>query len=160
MLHNETINFAWESTEFEFKKKSKQWYIMVGVTGLVLIIASILLQNYLFSFLILLGTLMMLVMSSQKPMNFPIEVSGHGIKVANKMYPYSQIEAFWINRNKNGIMNLIIMTDERITPLMSFIIPDDIEFDILDLRDYLAEFIEEKEMTESVSQRLMDRIGF
>jgi hypothetical protein len=160
MLHNETINFAWESTEFQFKKNSKQWYLMVGITGVVLIVVSILLQNYLFSFLILLGTLMMLVMSSQKPMNFPIEVSAHGIKIAEKMYPYAEIEAFWIAQNKQGIVNLILLTNERITPLMSLIIPEDVEFDILDLRDFLGEFIDEREMTESVSQRLMDKIGF
>jgi len=160
MLHNETINFLWESTEFEFKRNGKKWYITVGIVALVLIVVSIILNNYLFAFLVLLAAGMMMVMSSQKPMDFNIEVSEQGVKVADKMYPYNTISAFWISRNKNGVMNLLLMTNERITPLMSFIIPDEIEFDILELRDFLGEFIDEQEMTESVSQRLMDRIGF
>jgi len=158
MIHTETLAFAWEVLEFEEKTKRKDWYWLVGIVGVVLIVIAILLQNYLFGFLILLAAFMMVVMSNKKPELMSIEVSEQGININGEMHKYEEVFAFWIDRDKNGQPRLLLLSNQRITPLIALKIHEDI--DPLDLRDYLIEFIEEQEMQRSVTDRVIDAIGF
>ncbi len=159
MLHNETITFGWNSPEFEFKEKTKKWYWMVGIVGLILIVIALLLQNYLFGFLILVGVVLMFVLSNKQPLDLPIEVSEYGIKVYQDLYSYeNDIYAFWISMNKRNQPVLLLYTSKRVTPLISLIVDE--EIDVIGLREFLSEFIQEQEMKEPVTDRLIERIGF
>ena len=154
----ESIEFLWESPEFEFKEKSKYWYWIVGVVALIIIAISLFLGNYLFGFFILVGTFLMFVLSTQKPLSLPVEVSEHGIKIHDKMHPYTEIDSFWIGENKNGEAVLILLTRKPINPRISIIIQPHVN--IMQLREYLLNFIEEQELREPFTDKIIDKIGF
>ncbi len=158
MLHKESIEFTWDSLEFEYKEKTKKWYWITAIVILLFIVGAILLKNYLFAFLILLGGFLMFVLSTKQPLILPVEVSEHGIKIHDEMYPYTHIESFWIGENRNGDALLLIKTDKKITPLLSITI--DPRIDIMQLREYLLYFIDEQYMKEPVTDRLINKIGF
>jgi hypothetical protein len=158
MLHKETITFKWDSLEFEFKEKTKKWYWISAIVIIIFIIGAILLKNYLFAFLILFGGFLMFVMSTKQPIVLPVEVSEHGVKIHDEMFPYTIIENFWIGENKNNNAVLIIKTNKKITPVISINI--DPQINIIQLREYLMEFVEEKEMKEPFTDRLIEKIGF
>lgn len=158
MLHKESIEFIWESPEFEFKEKTKRWYWFVGLAVLILIILAIVFKNYLFGFLILIGGFLMFSLATKKPMVLPIEISQHGIKVHDEMYPYVDISTFWIGENKKKEALLLFASKRKIAPIISIVIEPHIN--IMQLREYLLEFIEEQEMREPFTDKLIDRIGF
>jgi hypothetical protein len=158
MLHKESIEFTWESPEFEFKEKTKRWYWVVGIVAILLIILAIILKNYLFGFLILLGGFMMFVLSTKEPLILPVEVSQHGVKVHDSMYTYNDIFNFWIGENSKGQPILLLATNKRIAPIISVVIEPHIN--IMQLREYILRFAEEKEMVEPFTNKLIDRIGF
>lgn len=160
MLHKETIVFAWETPEFERKEKRRDWYWIVGIAGVVLIVIAIILNNYLFAFLIGIGTFLMIQMSNNEPLLLDIQISRRGIKIHEDFYSFETISAFWITENKKKESVLILFIEEKAnSPLVSIII-DKYSIDPIELRDFLFEFLEEQEMTESLTERIINRIGF
>lgn len=159
MLHNNTVTFVWEIMEFTFKEKRKLWYWVVGISALVLITISLFLKNYLFAFFILIAAGLMIKIASKQPIVLPIEISDHGVKINQDLYGYEMLHHFWIQTNpKNQAHTLLFLSDRRISPVISIEIAESI--DPMDIREYLLNFIPEQEMKESVTNRIIDRIGF
>jgi len=158
MLHDETVTFSWETIEFEFKEKRKDWYWVVGALAVVLIVVSIIMQNYLFSFLIAIGAFLMISLASKQPLSIPIEISEKGVKIYDQEFNYDSLFAFWIQYNKKGLPQLLLLSDRKISPIISIDINPEIE--LMDLRNYLAQFIDEQEMKDSLTNRIIERIGF
>lgn len=158
MLHKESTEFAWESPEFEFKEKTKHWYWIVGIVALLFIVLAIISKNYLFGFLILVGGFLMFSLATKEPMILDVEISQHGIKVHDDMYPYNVISAFWIAENNKKEAILLFASNRRIAPIISVVIEPHIN--IMQLREYLIEFVEEVEMKEPLTDKIIDRIGF
>ena len=158
MLHKESIEFFWETPEFEFKEKTKKWYWTVGIIAAVLIAIAIIFQNYLFGFLILISGFLMFTLSTKEPLSIPIEVSKHGIKVHDNMYSYVDIETFWIGENVKNEPILLFRAKRKINPVVSVVMQQHIN--VMQLREYLMDFIEEQEMREPFTNKIIDRIGF
>ncbi len=158
MLHKESMEFSWESSEFDYKEKNKNWYWYVGITTVVIIILSIILKDYLFGFLILIGGFLMFSLSTKKPEVLPVEISQHGIKIHGDMYPYDNIYSYWITQNKNNEAILLITTNRRVSPTISVKIAPKIN--IMQIREFLSEFIEEQEIREPLTDKIIEKIGF
>jgi hypothetical protein len=158
MLHNETISFSWETIEFEFKEKRKDWYWIVGTVAVGLIVTAIILTNYLFAFLIGISTFLMISLAAKKPLSLPVEISHHGVKIYNEMHPYESLYSFWITYNKKNQPLLLLLSNKPISPILSITVDENIN--LLELREYLSEFIEEQEMKESLTDRIINKIGF
>jgi hypothetical protein len=158
MLHDNTITFSWETNEFEFKEKRKDWYWIVGSTAIILIVVAIILQNYLFAFLIGIGGFLMISLASKEPLSLPVEVSDHGIKIYNDTYNYSSLYSFWIIQSKTGVPKLLLLSDKSISPMIAINIHP--EIDPMELREYLLAFLDEQEMQESLTDKVINKIGF
>ena len=158
MLHNETIAFSWNTPEFDFKEKRKDWYWIVGIVAVILIIVAIILGNYLFAFLIVIGAFLMVRLATKEPLSLPVEISESGIKVYDQMYRYDDIYSYWITNNKKGQPLLLVLSNQRISPILSLTIDPDI--DLVDLREYLGQFLPEQELQEPLTDRIIERIGF
>ena len=153
MLHDQTISFTWETDEFTFKEKRRDWYWIVGAVALAFIVVAIIMHNYLFAFLIGIAAFLVIMTASRQPI-----VSDKGIKVYDDMHNYDSIFAFWITYNKKDEPVLLLLTSQRISPIVSIVIGD--EIDPMELREYLLKFVEEQEMQASLTDRIIDRIGF
>ncbi len=158
MLHDNTITFSWETNEFEFKEKRKDWYWIVGIIAVILIVIAIIFQNYLFAFLIGIGSFLMLTLASKKPLVLPVEVSNHGILIYDEMYEYNSLFQFWITQDKDGNNKLLLLSNRKISPIVALNI--DKSIDPMELRSYLLEFIDEQEMKESFMDIIINKIGF
>lgn len=158
MLHNETITFSWETPEFEFKEKRKDWYWIVGIISVILVVVAIILGNYLFAFLIVMGAFLMIRLATKEPLVIPVEISESGVKVYNQMYSYDHLFSFWIRSNNQGEAILLLLSNQKISPILSLTIDPNI--DLLMLREYLNQFIPEQELQEPLTDRIIQKIGF
>lgn len=158
MLHDNTIEYIWEVSEFEFKEKKKNWYWLIGLVAVLLMTVSVLMSNYLLTFLILIGTLLMFAQANKEPITMDVEISNHGIKIHQTMHEYPSIQSFWIKQKEEGNYVLILMTSERMTSLQSVNIPSHIN--PLELREFLLTYINEQELRESYTDKLINTIGF
>ncbi len=158
MLHNNTITYSWTVPEFEFRSKSKQWYWIVGAVAIILIVLAVVLKNYLLGFFILLGTFLVFTHSTHEPKELEVEISMDGIRVQENMHRYDTIRAFWMKELNTGEVVLILLTSQNMTSLISVAVPPNIH--PLELREFLLQYIEESELREPLTEKLIKVIGF
>jgi hypothetical protein len=158
MLHNNSIFYTWNVSEFEFKKKNNAWFWLVGLVVLALVALAIFLENYLLGFLLILGVILIMSQANKQPINIKIEISEEGIRIDSAMHKYEDIHAFWLKEKENDEVILILHTSEAMTPIESFHVPP--EIDPLELRELLLNYIEEEEIRESYTKRFINIIGY
>lgn len=158
MLHDNTINFSWEAEEFKFKEKRKDWYWIIGAAAVIGIVVSIIFSNYLFAVLIFIAGVLMIQMASREPGIYIVEVSNEGVQVGEDFYVYENIMRFWITKDTHDEPTLLLLTNQRINPILVLPIHPNIE--ILELRDMLLDFVEEEKMKVPLSSRIIHKIGF
>lgn len=158
MLHNNTIAYSWYVPEFTYQEKTKNWYWIVGLVALGLIILSLFMRNYLLGFFVLIGTFLMFTQATKQPKEILIEVSESGINIDTDLHKYETIKAFWIQEQRGGEFMLILLTSQIMTPLQSIMLPPDL--DPMLFREFLLEFLPEEKLRQSYTERLMHMIGF
>ena len=158
MIHNNTILYSWQTSEFEYQEKKKNWFWILGLVALGIIIIAIAMANYLLAVLIGIAAVLMVNQSQRQPVELEIEISEQGINIHGSMHTFETIRAFWIKEKKDGQHILILLTSQPLTPLLS--IPMDNDINPMELRDYLIEFIPEEELRQSYTEQIIEKIGF
>lgn len=158
MVHNLTKEFEWEFKEYIHREKDRRWLAGFGLIIIIGTVIAFLINNTLLASIILIGGALLLYVSFQKPKDILIEISRRGIKYGDELFPYEKIEAFWVtDPDKNDSSHLLVMTNREIFPLMSIPLPEGI--DLINLRDFLDNFIPEIEMKEPAIYKLVDHFG-
>lgn len=157
-LHEETIEFSWDTLEYEHREKSTDWYWALGILVVVGAIIAFLTKNLLFGFLILMGGFLIGLFAGKRNDPISIEISMRGIVIDGRPINFSNISAFWMYRNPFGVRKLILKTGRNLAPMVSLPIPDDIR--AADLHAFLIEQIPEQELKESFVDLLLERVGF
>ena len=158
MLHNNTIAYSWQTSEFQYKEKKKNWYWILGIVTFALIITAVVMDNYLLAVLVTIGAVLIVNQSKQQPLDLEIEISEQGITIHDTAHSYESIRAFWMKENKENEVMLILLTSQAMTPLVSIIVPE--EINPVELRDYLLNYIKEEELRQSYTERIIKKIGF
>lgn len=157
MLHTNTIVYSWQTPESVSQEKKKNWYWILGLIALAVIVVAILMTNYLLVVLVVIGVVMIVKQSQRKSESLNIEISEEGINIHDTFHPYESIRSFWIKEKEDGEVILILLTSQAITPLLSVTVPP--EIDPLELREYLLDFIVEEELRQSYTERIIEKIG-
>ncbi|MDD3693951.1 MAG: hypothetical protein PHC89_00970 [Candidatus Pacebacteria bacterium] len=150
--------FSWESREFDFKKKKNDWFWILGLIALALVIIAILLKNYLFIFFVVIGAFLMGVLGNTKTDDTKVIIGEKGIQIDGDFFLYDKILGFWLARNTLGEIKLLIQTNERINPVHSVLVSDSVELE--ELYEFLLHHIEERELVEPMANRIINRIQF
>ena len=177
MAHENTIIASWEVPEYEESIRTNDWYWIVGAIALAGIIFSIFTHNFLFIVIILLGAGLLFVYSVRKPKLFTVQISNDGIKSAHNFYPYADIVGFWITEevrlNKKPtlvplgsvqedgtllVYHLLLATKNLYHPFVKTLLPPDM--DPFELREFLLQHVEEREITEPFGYKISERLGF
>jgi len=147
----------WSAPEYEHKKHSVDWFWAVGIIALSLAVTAIIYRNILFAVFILLGAFTLLLYSARKPQVLSFELNQKGMRIGSTLYPYHTLKSFWLRDDDRGI-KLILESQKTLMPHMS--IPLSPEMDKGAVHTFLLEYLPEEEQKESVSEALMDYLGF
>jgi hypothetical protein len=153
----EENQISWRALEYKRKEKTADWYWAVILIALSIIIASIFTQNLLFAVLVLISTFILISFSINPPKVLNISIDQKGIKVGSENYPYVSLESFWIDVTDEENQKILLKSKKTFKPFI--VIPLE-EYDHLDVREILLNFLTEEEMHEPVSQKIMDKLGF
>jgi len=94
-MEEDTI--TWEALEFEHLEKNTDWYWILGIVTVAGIILAILLENYLFALLVLVGAGTITLYARKSPEVVIFSVGKHGVQIGKVLYPYGSLESFWIS---------------------------------------------------------------
>ena len=127
-----------EAYEHSYPPKTSDWFWILGIFTLSIAVASILLGNELFGILIFLGGLVTALLATREPQIISYAITQRGIRIDDKLYPYTTLESFYIDEDAAQGPELLIKSEKMFMPLLVLPLP----FDTID------------EIEEIVSQRL------
>ena len=144
----------WNDYEYEFQEKTADWFWIFGSIAILLIIISLILKNFLFALIIILGSFILGTYAKRPPSIITYGLGRHGVKYSETLFRYDTIKSFWVNKNSN---RLIIESTRLVKPHIS--IPLN-ETDPEIIREKLLPILKEKEYMGTFSDFVSDFFGF
>ncbi len=144
----------WQTLEYPFRERGTDWFISVAIVSFAIAVAAVILGNYMFAVLIVVGGASLLLYAARIPKEITVRILEKGIMVDTLIYPFETLRSFFVNEHEG---RLFIRTKKLFMPLLVIHIesahPDAI-------RKSLAEVLPEEEIEESFFEKLMEHVGF
>jgi hypothetical protein len=152
----ENLPLTWQAPEYHHYQRSPDWFWAVGIIVISVAILAFVFHNALFGILILLSAGVLIFFILRPPQDVNYEINKKGIVIGNDLHPYLTLEAFWLE-NRIGEPKLILKSKKTIMPFMIIPVHED---SVDEIGAVLREFLEEKELQEPVSHKVMEYLGF
>ena len=155
---NTTVGIIkWELPEYTHKEKSNDWYWALAVVVVCGSIASVIYGNYFFAALLIIGGVLMGFFAGKKPDWVEYELNERGFKMKNRIHPYENIKHFWVDE-KGAEPMLLVYSDRPFMPVITA--PIQPELGVVIREKFLQNEVEEKEIDEGPTSKIMDAIGY
>jgi hypothetical protein len=152
----ENLPFNWQAPEYNHYQRSTDWFWAVGIITICISILAFVFHNGLFGILILLSAGILISYAVRKPSVIDYEINQRGIVINKDLHPYLTIDSFWIE-TREGNPKIILKTKKSVMPYIIIPIHDN---DVDEMSAVLHNFLEEKEMHEPTSHKVMEYLGF
>ena len=147
----------WTALEYEEKERGNDWFWALGVIILASAITSFIYTNYFFGLFLIIGGILLGTFAVKKPDLVFYELNEKGLKIRNRLFPYTNIKSFWIKKDLEK-STLFIKSERLFMPIISMPINQNSAEEIKNFM--LSENVPEEEMKEHVSEKIMDSLGF
>jgi hypothetical protein len=148
---------TWEAPEHHHQEKGGDWYLVLAIIVIAAVIAAIIFGNTLFALLLVVAGLSLAVASAKKPSIIPYAVTIRGIRIDDRLYPYSTLKGYHIDEEDVKGPQLLVLSKRRFMPLLVLPLPpeyiDDVE---AIMRDRLAEQL----LEEPLFMKVLENFGF
>lgn len=153
--------FAWKAKEFEDFEKNNDWYWTVGLIGLVGAGIAFWQDSFSFAVLILVCAFTLIVFANTKHGVHSILITDDYVMVDEKQILWKDIIGFSIIDTKDelGGKKVIFETTNSVRTKISFKIDRNL-VNPETLRSFLKEKTQEKELQESISKSISEKIKF
>ncbi len=147
--------FSWTFKEKRKQKKGPLWYFIAIVIVIFLLILSIKQKNWFFIIIIALSVFLYISFEKQKPQKFKIRISGQGVELGKKLYPFTQLDGFGFQEEENKKF-LVLETSKIGRKFIKF----PLKVDEDELANFLIKYLPEKEYEDTLLDRLEEIIKF
>lgn len=152
-----TTFFAWKALEYEHRERSHDWFWAVGIVAVGGAILAILFNDLLFAVVIVVAAVAIILHVLRHPSELSCEIQDKGILINTTLYPYRTLESFWIHEHK-ATKELVLTSQKLFMPHIHVPLADDMNPDAV--RDILLDYLPENEVMPSVSEKVMELVGF
>ena len=133
--------FNWEVPKYPTHKRTRIWYISASVVAGLLIIYSLFTFNFLFLFIIIMSSAIIILNDKKDKAMVNILIDNDGIIVGKKLHNFDEIKDFSIlYKPKEDIKNLYFEFNNTIKPRLS--LPLEKQNPLL-IRDFLLKYLPE-----------------
>ncbi|MBU1102566.1 hypothetical protein KJ853_02825 [Patescibacteria group bacterium] len=152
---NSTL-ISWTAPEFIRYEKSKGWFAAFWLISAAFVIASLLMENYLFTLIIFLAAFLIYVQAMKRPRKINFAISDEKIIIDGKEYLYNDFMSFWIFE-KPEINYLSLLSKKMLQPQIHIPLA---EQEPEKIRQALKKFIPEKEQKELLLDAITKKLKF
>jgi len=152
----ENLSLKWSAPEYHHYQRSNDWFWAVGIITFSISVLAFVFDNALFGVLILLSAGILIFYTVRVPQDVDYEINKRGVVIGKDLHPYLTIESFWIETR--GSEPIIILKSKK--AIMPYIIIPLHEDSVDEVSAVLHEFLEEKELAEPTSHKVMEYLGF
>jgi hypothetical protein len=150
---------AWRALDHIKEKKSEDWFWIVGIIAIGMVVLAIFFDNILFAMLIALATFSSFLLAHSAPREIDYEISRKGIRAGDVLYPFSSIESFWVVDEDGYERDRVLLKSKKFfMPMIT--IPVGNGADLEEVRECLLQYTFEEEMHEPFHEYLMHILGF
>ena len=146
----------WDAPEHFHTEKNNDWYWAVGIITITAVVLCFIFNDVIFGLLIIVSAFTLVVHATKKPRIIHCEINDRGVVVNDILYPFLNLESFWIDA-EDAPPKVLIKSHKTFMPFISIFIED---VDPEKVRDILLNYIAETEHNEPLSQKLLERLGF
>lgn len=146
----------WSGYEHQHEEKGSDWFWALGIIAVSAALISILFGNILFALLIVVAAVTLGMLATKPPEIAEFVLNERGLAINDQFYPYSVIDAFWIEETDEHA-TLLVDTQKFMAPHL--VIPIE-EVDPDAVRDRFEQFVPEVELREPIAHRLLELLGF
>lgn len=156
-MPEEVRGIAWEAYEHHHVEKKSDWYWIVGIIIVSIAVASVFLGNALFGIAIMLGGFVMLILAARPPRIIPFAVTQRGIRVADTLYPYTTLEAYYIDEENTIDPELLVRSEKLFMPLLVLPLPGEY---VHEIEAIISQRLPEEHLQEPFANKLLEFFGF
>ncbi len=149
-------SILWEAYEHEPKKNSSDWFWVVGIITIAIIIICIMLDNTLFGIVVGLSVYLLAYYSNKEPQVIEVELGNIGIRVDKKAYLFESLDSYHIE-NKDTDPKLILKSKKFFMPLI-IIRMDGADPFLVDSE--IKKHLKEDDHPEPFLHKLLNHLGF
>jgi hypothetical protein len=157
------LPIIWEGYHYQHFEKDADWKWSVTIISVTISIISFMFANITFAILILIATFALLMHALQTPRILRFEINTTGVRIDQEKWSFSKMHAFWIedNRAHHIPSRILFQTDGIIDTLLVLPLPIETDgTDIHDIHEELVKILPEKELNESLVQKMLEYAGF
>lgn len=131
----------WETYEYEPRERSNNWYWLVGLVSVGLVIMAIVLKNFLLAILVLLGAFTLMLYAARKPRVVKVAVSRRGVQIHQNLFPFHSLRSFWVHDDEVE-RKIIIRSEKLLMPHLHIPLAEEVDHEALRL--FLLDFLPEE----------------
>ena len=150
-------SITWEAPEHHHVEKNPEWFIILGIIALAASAAAFMLENTLFGILIILIAVTASLTSLRTPQTIPFAVTARGVRVDDRLYPYTTLESYYIDEDDPKGPQLLIKGERLIMPLIVIPLPED---EVDEIEDLIAMKLPEEHLEEPFFAKVLEFFGF
>lgn len=154
---NIKIPYNWQDFEYEYFEKSAEWFWSIIVLSLAVSAASFILDNFLFGILAGISGVSLALFGVKKPRFLDFGITVRGVQVGDKIFPYSELESFWLHYDPPFIKSLSLKSKKTFMPHIQIPLGD---ADPNAIREILLKFIKEKEHKTLLADSLIKKFRY
>ena len=132
MVKNSSEIINWEAKEYVVQEKNTNWFVGLIVVSLLLIIASVLLQWYTFTALIVACTVSLWLYAVRPPRTLHYSLGNKGLSEGNKLYPYEEFRSFGVLKEGRNFA-IVLIPRKRFSPSVKVYFPEESGEKIVDV---------------------------
>lgn len=148
---------VWEAYEHQHAPKQSEWFWILGIMTLSISVASIVLGNPLFGILTFIGGLVVAILATRDPKIIAYAVTQRGLRIDDKLYPYTTLDSFCIDEETISGPKLLIKSTKLFMPLLVIPLPEDT---MEEIENIIAERLPEEHIEEPFAHKLLEFFGF
>ena len=133
-------NISWEFAEYKKIKRSRLWYLMLGILLAILLGIAIVQKNFLFAVILILAAFIYIWQSLQEPLKIRVTIDETGIQVGKKKIPYHVLKNFWLVYQPPESKFLYLSFENSLKTNLALPLED---VNPLTVREILIKFLEE-----------------
>lgn len=132
---------SWQVPEYDKHERSKSWYVIATIVGILLLIYSFWTANFLFAVIIIITSLVIVIHDGREPDMVNFNITDEGIIIGRKFHDYDEIKDFAIvYKPKQGVKNLYFEFKNSLKHRLSIPLQD---MNPLPIRETLLKYLKE-----------------
>ncbi len=147
-----------QTYEYEPKERSVDWFWAVGIIAAAVAVTAIIFNNVLFGIVAILSGFALSLYAARPPEIVDVMIDEVGVRIHDKLYPYRSLESYWIEEHQR-IPKLLIKSQKLLMPYIVVALNEE-EAEAHEIDEYLSRHLPEVFHTESVFEKILERLGF